>query len=133
MQKEIFLDKFLASIDLIVPEDLKQAFIDEFADVGLNAGVVQCFSAKPSSIKEYLSVIYERGKTYVPLVLKVLDMFQRKNSIRIEIAAGRSLIDLKGVSTDDALKLIAAASSIRVSHCEDSDAPNENTSLNQQR
>lgn len=118
-----------ASLNLIVPEDLKQAFIDEFADVGLNAGVVQCFSAKPSSIKEYLSVIYERSKTYAPLVLKALDMLQRKNSIRIEISADRKLIDLKGVSAEDALKLIAVASSIRVSHCEDSDEHNENTSI----
>ncbi|EPK4789541.1 hypothetical protein [Klebsiella aerogenes] len=57
------------SLDLHVPEDLKQAFIDGFDEVGLHAGVVHCFSAKPTSIKEYLSVIFERGKTYAPLVL----------------------------------------------------------------
>lgn len=104
------------SLDLRVPEDLKQAFIDGFDEVGLHAGVVHCFSAKPSTVKEYLSVLYERGKTYAPLVLKALEMLQRKNSIKIEIAADRKLIDLKGVSTEDALKLIEAASSILVSH-----------------
>lgn len=104
------------SIDLRVPEDLKQAFIDGFDEVGLHAGVVHCFSAKPSTVKEYLSVLYERGKTYAPLVLKALEMLQRKNSIKIEISSDRKLIDLKGISTEDALKLIEAASTIRVSH-----------------
>ncbi|MBJ8970940.1 hypothetical protein [Citrobacter braakii] len=107
------------SLNLHVPEDLKQAFIDGFDEVGLHAGLVHCFSAKPTTIKEYLSVIFERGKTYAPLILKVLDMLQRKHSIKIEISADRKLFDLRGISTEDALKLIEAASSIRVSHPED--------------
>ncbi|MGG8157168.1 hypothetical protein ACU6YR_04615 [Klebsiella aerogenes] len=107
------------SLNLHVPEDLKQSFIDGFDEVGLHAGTVHCFSAKPTTIKEYLSVIFERGKTYAPLVLKVLDMLQRKHSIKIEIAADRKLFDLRGVSTEDALKLIEAASSVCVSHSED--------------
>ena len=106
------------SLNLHVPEDLKQSFIDGFDEVGLHAGTVHCFSSKPTTIKEYLSVIFERGKTYAPLVLKVLDMLQRKHSIKIEIAADRKLFDLRGVSTEDALKLIEAASSVRVSHSE---------------
>ena len=107
------------SFDLHVPQDLKQAFIDGFGEVGLHAGTVHCFSAKPTTIKEYLSVIFERGQAYAPLVLKVLGMLQRKHSIKIEIAADRKLFDLEGVSTEDALKLIEAASAIRVSHSED--------------
>ncbi|MGK8542913.1 hypothetical protein ACRS43_08975 [Enterobacter cloacae] len=98
---------------------LKQAFIDGFGEVGLHAGTVHCFSAKPTTIKEYLSVIFERGQAYAPLVLKVLGMLQRKYSIKIEIAADRKFFDLEGVSTEDALKLIEAASAIRVSHSED--------------
>lgn len=46
-------------------------------------------------------------------------MLQRKYSIKIEIAADRKFFDLEGVSTEDALKLIEAASAIRVSHSED--------------
>ncbi|HFK5732967.1 TPA: hypothetical protein ACG0DS_000456 [Enterobacter sichuanensis] len=46
-------------------------------------------------------------------------MLQKKHSIKIEVAADRKLIDLRGVSTEDALKLIEAASAIRVSHSED--------------
>ncbi|ENY5348161.1 hypothetical protein ABLV08_07275 [Klebsiella sp. CN_Kp088] len=106
------------SLNLHVPEDLKQSFIDGFDEVGLHAGTGHCFSSKPTTIKEYLSVIFECGKTYAPLVLKVLDMLQRKHSIKIEIAADRKLFDLRGVSTEDALKLIEAASSVRVSHSE---------------
>ncbi|ATQ89559.1 hypothetical protein CTI52_17645 [Klebsiella pneumoniae] len=57
------------SFNLYVPEDLKQAFIDGFADVGLHAGTVHSFSAKPNTIKELLSVVFERSKAYAPLVL----------------------------------------------------------------
>ncbi|WP_449546433.1 hypothetical protein [Lelliottia amnigena] len=104
------------SIELYVPEDLRQKFIDGFDEVGLHAGVVHCFSAKPSTVKEFLSVLYERGKTYAPLVLKALEMLQRKNSIKIEICSERRIIDLKGVSTEDALEIIKAANAIKVSH-----------------
>lgn len=117
------------SLDLHVPEDLKQAFIDGFDEVGLHAGVVHCFSAKPTSIKEYLSVIFERGKTYAPLVLKVLDMLQRKHSIKIEVSANRKIVELSGVSTDDALKLIEAANTIQVSHNDNVESPGKNTKL----
>lgn len=117
------------SLDLHVPEDLKQAFIDGFDEVGLHAGVVHCFSAKPTSIKEYLSVIFERGKTYAPLVLKVLDMLQRKHSIKIEVSANRKIVELSGVSTDDALKLIEAANTIQVSHNDHVESPGKNTKL----
>lgn len=106
------------SFDLYVPEDIKQAFIDGFADVGLHAGTVHCFSAKPTTLKEILSVVFERSKAYAPLVLKVLDMLQRKHSIKIEVSADRKLFELRGISTEDALKIIEAADSIRVSHSE---------------
>lgn len=106
------------SFDLHAPQDLKQAFIDEFNEVGLHAGTVHCFSAKPTTIKEYLSVIIERGQTYAPLALKALGILQKKHSIKIEIASDRKLFDLVGVSTEEALKLIEAASGIKVSHSE---------------
>lgn len=106
------------SLKLHVPEDLKEAFISGFDDVGLHAGTVHCFSAKPTSIKEYLSVIFERGKAYAPLILKVLDMLQRKHSIKIEISADRKVFELKGISPQDAIKLIEAAQSIKVTHSE---------------
>lgn len=122
------------SFDLHVPQDLKQAFVDGFGEVGLHAGTVHCFSAKPTTIKEYLSVIIERGQAYAPLVLKVLGMLKKKHSIKIEIAADRKLFDLEGVSTEDALKLIEAASAIRVSHSENveiSDSGSNSTNFKQ--
>lgn len=106
------------SIELYFPEDLRQKFIDGFDEVGLHAGVVHCFSAKPSTVKEFLSVLYERGKTYAPLVLKALEMLQRKNSIKIEICSERRIIDLKGVSTEYVLEIIKAVNAIKVSHTE---------------
>ncbi|GEM_PF-2246851 len=104
------------SFELHVPEDLKQAFIDGFNDVGLHAGVVHCFSAKPKNLMGFLNVIYERGMAYAPLVLKALDMLQRKHSIKIEVSVDRKLYELKGFSAEDALKIIEAADSIHVSH-----------------
>lgn len=49
-------------------------------------------------------------------------MLQRKHSIKIEISADRKLFELRGISTEDALKIIEAADSIRVSHSENLDS-----------
>lgn len=106
-----------SSLVFYLPEDIKQTFVDECAEVGLEARRVQCFSANPS-VREYLSILYERGQRYAPQVLKVLSMLQRKTSIRIEVAADRKIIELRGVSPDDAIKLIQAADAIRVTDTE---------------
>ncbi len=45
-------------------------------------------------------------------------MLQRKASIRIEVAANRKIINLSGVSTEDALKLIQAADAIKLTDIE---------------
>ncbi|MBW9400668.1 hypothetical protein FHC51_12745 [Leclercia sp. EC_58] len=106
-----------SSIAFYVPEEIKQFFIDECSKVGLEAKNVQCFSANPS-IKDYLSIVFERGQKYAPQVLKVLNMLQRKSSIKIEVAADRKVISLSGVSTEDALKLIQAADAIKITDVE---------------
>ncbi|MEW7949139.1 hypothetical protein AB0908_09495, partial [Enterobacter hormaechei subsp. xiangfangensis] len=72
-----------------------------------------CFSSNPG-IREYLSILVERGQKFAPYLLKVLNLLQSKSKIRIEVAADRKIIDLQGVSVDDALKLIQAADAIRV-------------------
>lgn len=101
------------SIVVYIPDELKQTFIDECAIVGIDAKRVQCFSANPS-IREYLSILFERGLKFAPNILKVLYILQTKSKIKIEIAADRKIIDLQGVSVEDALKLIQAADAIRV-------------------
>lgn len=53
----------------------------------------------------------------------------QKNSIKIEFAADCKPIDLRGVSTEDALKLIEAANSLRVSHLEKRGAKMQNPLL----
>ena len=102
-----------SSLVFYLPENIKQTFIDECAVVGLEAKRVQCFSSNPS-FREYLSILCERGQKFAPQVLKVLSMLQKKTSIRIEVGADRKIIDLHGISTDDAIKLIQAANTIRV-------------------
>ncbi|HCT3226295.1 TPA: hypothetical protein RJ957_002476 [Enterobacter hormaechei] len=105
------------SIELYFPEDQRQKFIDSFDEVGLHAGVVRCFSAKPSTVKEFLSVLYERGKAYAPLILKALKCYREK-SIKIEICSDRSIIDLKVFQLRMLLKIIKASNAIKVSHIE---------------
>lgn len=41
---------------------LKQAFIDGFGEVGLHAGTVHCFSAKPTTIKNISVSFLNVGK-----------------------------------------------------------------------
>ncbi|MCE9967226.1 hypothetical protein LZ654_20685 [Lelliottia amnigena] len=106
-----------SSLVFYIQEETKQFFIDECSKVGLEAKKVQCFSANPS-IKDFLSIIFERGQKFAPQVLKVLNMLQRKSSIRIEVAADRKIINLSGVSTEDALKLIQAADAIKITDTE---------------
>lgn len=120
------------SFEIYVPEDLTQEFIIGFGEFGLHLGKVQCFSATPSSIKEFLNYVYERGKAYAPSVLKALDMLQRKHSIKIEIATDRKLFELKGISTEDALKILEAAQAIKVTHCEHKGTMQESTHTSQE-
>ncbi|MEG5733364.1 hypothetical protein UXO30_06155 [Enterobacter bugandensis] len=115
------------SFEIYVPDDLTQEFITGFGEFGLHVGKVHCFSAKPTSIKEFLNFVYERGKTYAPTVLKALDMLQKKHSIKIEISADRKLFELQGISTEDALKLIEAAQAIKVTHSRNPETSSEET------
>ncbi|BBM24858.1 TPA: hypothetical protein ACG0AS_002645 [Enterobacter hormaechei subsp. hoffmannii] len=101
------------SFAVYIPEELKQTFVEECSIVGIDAKRVQCFSSNPG-IREYLSILVERGQKFAPYLLKVLNLLQSKSKIRIEVAADRKIIDLQGVSVDDALKLIQAADAIRV-------------------
>lgn len=102
-----------SSLVFYVPEDTEQFFIDECSKVGLEAKRVHPFSANPNT-KDFLSIIFERGQKYAPQVMKVLNLLQRKTSIKIEIAADRKIINLSGISTEDALKLIQAADAIKI-------------------
>ncbi|WP_227661321.1 hypothetical protein, partial [Klebsiella pneumoniae] len=87
------------SIAVYIPEELKQTFVEECSIVGIDAKRVQCFSSNPG-IREYLSILVERGQKFAPYLLKVLNLLQSKSKIRIEVAADRKIIDLQGVSVD---------------------------------
>ncbi len=114
-----------ASLACFVTNDLSQIFIDECKEAGLNASELRCFSLG-SSISKNIAIIYERGQKYAPLILRVLDMLLRKNSINIEIQNDRKIINLRGVSTEDALRLIEAASAIKISNIESEETKDTN-------
>jgi hypothetical protein len=57
-------------------------------------------------------------------------MLQRKHSIKIEVTAERKIVELSSISTEDALKLIVAADSIRVSHAKNTEVSDTDSPLN---
>lgn len=106
-----------ASLTCLVSDELSQSFIDECKKAGLHASEMRCFSLGSSIVKN-IAIVYERSQKCAPLMLRVLDMFMRKNSISIEIQNDKKIINLRGVSTEDALRLIEAANVIQVSNGE---------------
>lgn len=80
------------SFEIYVPDDLTQEFITGFGEFGLHVGKVHCFSAKPTSIKEFLNFVYERGKSYAPSVLKALDMLQKNTASKLKSQQIESLL-----------------------------------------
>ncbi|MEG0866008.1 MAG: hypothetical protein RSG77_03045 [Hafnia sp.] len=110
------------SFTCVIPLDLQEDFIAECKLEGLDAGKIMCFSTK--RFDEVLRVIYDRWEEYAPKLLKVLSMFQNKHKIKIEVRADCKLIDLEGLSVDEAIKIISAVNEIKVSH-----QPSENEQL----
>ncbi|AMH20086.1 hypothetical protein AL518_20055 [Hafnia paralvei] len=102
------------SFTCVIPLDLQEDFIAECKLEGLDAGKIMCFSTK--RFDEVLRVIYDRWEEYAPKLLKVLSMFKNKHKIKIEVWADRKLIDLEGLSVDEAIKVISAVNEIKVSH-----------------
>jgi hypothetical protein len=54
-----------------------------------------------------------------------MKMFTTKRNIKIEISKDKTLIDLKGLSTEEAIKIIESASAIRVAHAEEDNLPKQ--------
>ncbi|MFJ1225500.1 hypothetical protein AB8P62_10030 [Yersinia enterocolitica] len=98
----------------VIPLDLQEEFIRECELVGLDAGKVEYFSRK--RFDELLRVIYDRWEEYAPQLLKVLSVFKNKHKIKIEIRTDRKIIDLEGLSVEEALRIISAANTIEVTH-----------------
>ncbi len=82
--------------------------------MGVDAGRTLYFSTKP--LDEFLRIIYDRWEEHAPKILKVLSLLQKKHKIKIEIRTDCKLIELEGLSVDDALKIISAAKTIEVQH-----------------
>ena len=102
------------SFTCVIPLDLQEDFIAECKLEGLDAGKIMCFSTK--RFDEVLRVIYDRWEEYAPKLLMVLSMFKNKHKIKIEVSADRKVIDLEGLSVDEAIKLINAMNGIKISH-----------------
>jgi len=80
----------------------------------VDAGKTLCFSINP--LDEFLRIIYDRWEVYAPKILKVLSLLRSKHKIKIEIRTDCKLIELEGLSVDDALKIISEAKTIKVQH-----------------
>ncbi|CEE91770.1 conserved hypothetical protein [Xenorhabdus nematophila str. Anatoliense] len=51
-------------------------------------------------------------------------MFTQERNIKIEVSKDKTLIDLKGLSTEDAIKVIESSCAIRVVHAEEDNYSN---------
>jgi hypothetical protein len=102
------------SIQCVIPVVLQDDFLIECKLMGVDAGKTLYFSTKP--LDEFLRIIYDSWDEYAPKILKLLLSFRTKHKIKIEIRTDSKLIELEGLSVDEALKLISAAQSIEVKH-----------------
>ncbi|MBD1229368.1 hypothetical protein [Xenorhabdus griffiniae] len=52
-------------------------------------------------------------------------MFTTERNIKIEVSKDSTLIDLKGLSAEEAIKVIETAQAIRVVHAEEDNSPKQ--------
>ncbi|MBV6819398.1 hypothetical protein KWG64_15765 [Rahnella sp. PD12R] len=101
------------SIACYVPFELQGEFVEDCKSVGLDAGYVKCFSKDSPDYVGIFRKISEKLYTFAPLLLNVLEAFQKKHSVDITVSKDGNSIKLNGYSSDDALKILAAADSMR--------------------
>lgn len=100
------------SILCIIPIDLQEEFLSDCKFLGIDAGKTHCFSTK--RFDDFLRIIYDRWEEYAPKIFKVFSMLQNKHKIKIEVRADRKIIDLEGLTVEEALKVISAANCIEI-------------------
>ncbi|NIA43259.1 MULTISPECIES: hypothetical protein [Providencia] len=102
-----------SSIRMSVPADLKDEFLLECKQAGVDAGNVICLSRNTPSI---VNVLYETVAKLemAKKFIGILKMFGQKRNVRIEVYADKKIVDLSGYSEEEAIRLIEASDSIRV-------------------
>ena len=105
------------SFRLTIPADLKEQFLLECKQADVDAGELRCFSTNPPSI---ISVLYETAAKLemAKKFIRILKMFGQQRNVKIEVYADKKIVDLKGYSEEEAIRLIEASNSIRIVHAE---------------
>ncbi|HGJ5890268.1 MAG TPA: hypothetical protein ACHBZA_02630 [Arsenophonus apicola] len=107
-----------SSIRMTIPADLKEQFLLECEQAGVDAGELKCFSTNPPSI---IRVLYETAakSEMAKKFIGILKMFGQERNVRIEVYTDKKNVDLKGYSEEEALRLIEASDTIRIAHADD--------------
>lgn len=107
-----------SSIRMTIPADLKEQFLLECEQAGVHAGDVICLSANAPSL---ITVLYETlaKSEMTKRLIGILKMFGQQRNVRIEVYADKKIVDLKGYSEEEALRLIEASDTIRIARAED--------------
>lgn len=113
------------SIACYIPMELQNEFVEKCQSVGLDAGYVKCFSKDSPDYVGIFRKISEKLSTFAPLLLTVLEAFQKKHSVDITVSNEGNSIKLNGYSSDDALKILAAADSMRFTRSSNLDSPDK--------
>nr|WP_294349687.1 hypothetical protein [Providencia sp.] len=102
-----------SSICMSVPADLKDEFLLECKQTGVDSGNVICLSRNTPSI---VNVLYETVAKLemAKKFIGILKMFGQKRNVRIEVYADKKIVDLSGYSEEEAIRLIEASESIRI-------------------
>ncbi|WPU19555.1 hypothetical protein SPN40_04010 [Morganella morganii] len=109
-----------SSIHLTIPADLKEQFLLECKQADVDAGELRCFSKNPPSI---INVLYETAAKLemAKKFIRILKMFGQQRNVRIEVYTDKKIVDLRGYSEEEAIRLIEASDSIRIAHTEDNE------------
>ncbi|HCR4047272.1 hypothetical protein [Proteus mirabilis] len=109
-----------SSIRISVPADLKDVFLLECTQTGLDVSEVICFSKDAPNT---LSVLFESiAKSVIAKkIIGILKMFNQQRNIRVEVYTDKKIIDLKGYSEEEAQRLLEKCDGIRLTHREDED------------
>lgn len=92
-----------------VPADLKDEFLLECKQAGMNAGEVMYFSKNTPSVVNVLFETIAKSE----IAKKFIGILKR--NVRIEVYADKKIVDLSGYSEEEAIRLIETSDSIRIS------------------
>ncbi|SUC27002.1 Uncharacterised protein [Providencia rustigianii] len=107
-----------SSISISIPANLKDDFLLECKQAGLDAVEPIFLSVDPPSTIELLFETLKKSKVMVPKLIEVLHMFMKQRNVKIEVSDNKKIIELSGYSEEEVRRLLEASEVIQISHKE---------------